>query len=185
MLELVIPGQEYFDENKQEFVTMKDVVLRLEHSLLSISKWESKWHKPYFNQEKIETDSMLDYIRCMTINTPSDSTVYSRIDVESFNKITEYINDKHTATWFTEKKDNELPQRGPRLESITSELIYYWMIAYNIPFECEKWHINKLLTLIRVCHVKSTPPKKQSKKEMLQERAALNAVRRAKYGSGS
>lgn len=181
MLRIIVPGREFYDEKKNEFVQTKPVTLQLEHSLVSISKWESKWHKPFLtvdakSDSKTQEESF-DYIRCMTINQDVDPMVYKAITRDQMKRINDYINDPMTATWFNEKD-----QKKSR-EIMTSELIYYSMTALNIPFECQKWHLNRLLTLIRVCSIKSQPPKKMSKRAAAEQRHSLNAARRARMGS--
>lgn len=173
MLTIVIPATEEFDEVKGEFVYTKEHVLQLEHSLLSISKWESKWCKPFLTKYDKTFEETIDYIKCMTLNKNVSDDVYGCLTQSNINAINDYIGAPMTATYFSNteqgKKNNE---------QITSELIYYWMIALNVPFECQKWHINRLLTLIRVCNIKNQPPKKMSKREIMSRNAALNAARR-------
>ena len=174
MLVLDIPGQEFWDEKKEQFVSMNPTTLKLEHSLISLSRWEAKWHKPFLNEKTEKSvEETLDYIRCMTLNPNVDPEVYTRITTDMVNTITEYIHDPMTATWFSKEDDNP-----PSREIVTSEVVYYWMVALNIPFECQKWHLNRLLTLIRVCNAKNQPPKKHSKKEIAQRTASINAARR-------
>ena len=180
MLQIVIPSQEYYDEIKNEFVTIKGQVLQLEHSLVSISKWESKWNKPFLSKEKKTTEEFLDYVRCMTLTQNVNPMVYRSINQDIANKILSYIEAPRSATWFNESK---LPARRSS-EVVTSELIYYWMVALQIPFECQKWHLNRLMTLIRICNIKNNPKqKKMSKSEILSRNAALNAARRKSMGS--
>lgn len=175
MLKIEIKGREYWDEKREEFIKTKDTVLQLEHSLVSISKWESKWHKPFLGKQEKTVEEIIDYIRCMTLTQNVNQEVYSLITNDVFKQITDYIDDSMTATWFskTEKKK-------PNREIITSEIIYYWMIALNIPFECQKWHLNRLLTLIQVCNIKNEPPSKKrpSSRQIGREQAAINAARR-------
>lgn len=178
MLRLEISPQEFFDEERQEFVSSKGQILQLEHSLVSISKWESKWKKPFLSKEDKTYEETIDYIRCMTITQNVDSDVYRGITQEHIRMINEYTADTMTATFFTDHS----PKRGNG-KLVTSELIYYWMIALNIPFECQKWHLNRLLTLIKVCNLESAPPKKQSKRSILSQNAALNAARRKRLGT--
>lgn len=169
MLKVTIPATEFFDEKTYKFYTTKETTITLEHSLVSISKWESETEKPFLGKE-LTLSETLRYIRCMTITQNVDPLVYEAIPKEKIKEIADYINKKQTATWFgDDKKSNKTPKR-----IITSELIYYWMIQCGIPLECEKWHINRLLTLIRVCQEESKPTKQLSYKE----RAALNAARR-------
>ena len=173
MLKITIPGQEFWDERKGEFVNTKDTTLQLEHSLISLSKWESRWHKPFLGREDKTMEETLDYIRCMTVTRNVDPLVYDSVTNDIIGEISRYIDDSMTATWFSEED-----KKSAVRDVITAEIIYYWMIAYNIPFECQKWHLNRLLTLIRVCSVKNASPKKNSKKETLKNYAALNAARR-------
>ena len=178
MLKLAIPGGEFFDERTETFLHTKDCVLTLEHSLLSISKWESKWHKPFITDKPKSYDESVDYVRCMSLTRDIDPLVYSLLRPEHFKKIDEYMEDKMTATWFSNKEGG----RSNR-EIITSEVIYYWMVSLGIPFECEKWHLNRLLTLIRVCNEKNAPDKKMSRKEQMSQQRLLNAARRQKLHS--
>ena len=179
MLQITIPAvDQCWDEQKQEFISMKEQKLQLEHSLVSLSKWESKWHKAFLTKQDKTYAETLDYIRCMTITPNVDPQVYNFLTVDNINQINDYIAAPMTATVFSEDNSG----RNNR-EVVTSELIYYWMIALNIPFECQKWHLNRLLTLIRVCNIKNTPPKKRSKNEIMSRNAALNAARRKQLGT--
>ncbi len=173
MFQLVIKGKESFNETTGEFVYTKDHVLQLEHSLVSISKWESKWRKPFLSKEQKSIEEIIDYFRCMTLTQNVDPKVFDSLTVDNMNEINAYIESPMTATIIPEIGNNRR-----NTETITSELIYYWMISYQIPFECQKWHLNRLLTLIRVCSVKNTPPKKQSKRDLMSRNAALNAARK-------
>lgn len=173
MLKITVPEREYFNEDTQEFVIMKKQELVLEHSLISISKWESKWHKPFLSTSKKTDEEFADYIRCMTLNTVDDN-VYTSITNSNMNDILEYIDDSYTATTFADSKT-----AATSSEIITSEIIYYWMILNEIPFECQKWHINRLLTLIKVCSIKNAPSKKMSKNDILSQNMSLNKMRRA------
>lgn len=178
MLEITIAGKELFNEETEEFSYTKPYNLVLEHSLVSLSKWEAKYHKPFLNQkEKLPREELLDYFRFMTItqNIPDDA--YDFISKTEKNKILAYINDPMTATWFS--KTEQKPSR----EVITSELIYYWMTQYDIDWKAEKWHLNRLLTLIRVCSVKSTNNPKMNKRDVMKENSKINAARRKMYGS--
>lgn len=173
MLRITIPATELWDEDKEEFINIKEQTLQLEHSLVSLSKWESKWHKPFLSKDIKTEEENIDYIKCMTITQNVDPKVYDFIPNDIREKIKEYIEDKMTATWFNDEKSG----KGGS-EQITSELIYYWMIIQNIPIKCEKWHLNRLLTLIKVCNVKNQPPKKVGKKALMSQRSQLNAARR-------
>lgn len=177
-LEIEIKGCELFDEATQHFLTIKPTTLRLEHSLIAISKWESKYHVPFL-KEGDKTDEQLEYyFKCMTINTGVDPNVYKALSIEQQKEIIEYIHDPMTATWFGDVK---APGKGRdrNKDTITSELIYYWMVALQIPSEYEKWHLNRLLTLIQVCNSYNQPPKKMSKGEIIRNNDAINAARRA------
>ena len=176
MLRLIVSSGEGFDEEKSEIVELDPEILELEHSLVSLSKWESKYEKPFLSKDEKSSAETLDYVRMMVV-TPtnvSDETM-KKVTRKDYEKINEYINAKMTATWFKESG----PQRSQ--EVITSELIYYWMIAASVPFECQHWHLNRLITLIRVCQQKNAPKKKMSRSEMAAQRRALNEQRRAQF----
>ena len=173
MLRITVPASEQWDEINQEFVVTKEQTLQLEHSLVSLSKWESKWKKAFLGNQEKTSEETLDYVKCMTLTQNVDPNVYKVLTTENITAINDYIQDTMTATYFSEEQN-----RGFNRETITSELIYYWMIALNVPFECQKWHLNRLLTLIRVCSIKNQPPKKMSNSAILSRNAALNAARR-------
>ena len=178
MLTITIPATEKFEEIKGEFVYAKEQTLQLEHSLISISKWESKWCKPFLGKQEKTTEEIIDYVKCMTLNPNISSDVYDCLSQANVDAINQYIGAPMTATTFS--KDNS---KGGSREIVTSELIYYWMIALNIPFECQKWHLNRLLTLVKVCNIKNTPPKKMSKRQTASRYAQLNAARRQQLNS--
>lgn len=173
MLYITVPATEQWDEAKQEFISTKETTLQLEHSLVSLSKWESKWHKAFFSKKDKTFEETIDYIKCMTLTQNVKPEVYACLTKSNIEEINRYIGDPMTATTFFEEK-----QGGGSSETVTAELIYYWMIALNIPFECQKWHINRLLTLVRVCNIKNQPPKQMGKGERLRRQAELNARRR-------
>lgn len=176
MISVTIPESEQFDSETNTFLYTKETTIVLEHSLVSVSKWESKWHKPFISNEKKTLEETIDYIKCMTITQNVDPNVYLSIPKNEVERIGKYIEDPMTATKFSnqEKKNNGY---------ITSELIYYWMISMNIPIECQKWHLNRLLTLIKVCNEKSKPNKKMSTREVLNRNSKLNELRRKKLGT--
>lgn len=178
MLQITIPSGEMYDERNQTFISIKEQILQLEHSLISLSKWESKWCKSFLSNPDKNLEETIDYIRCMTLNNNVDPNVYLFLTNENIKEINDYIAAPMTATYFSEdktgRKNNEI---------ITSELIYYWMIAQNIPVDFQKWHLNRLLTLIRVCNIKNSPPKKHSKRELMSRNAALNAARRKQFNT--
>ena len=178
MLQLTIPGVELWDERTQSFINEKEQTLQLEHSLVSLSKWESKWNKAFLTSDEKSLEETMDYIKCMTLTQNVKSEVYSRITNDHIEQINKYIGAPMTATYISEEKHT-----GRSREQVTSELIYYWMIALQIPFECQKWHLNRLLTLIKVCNIKNQPPKKRSRREIMSRNAALNASRRKQFNS--
>ena len=178
MLQITIPSTELWDERKEEFVYVKEKTLQLEHSLVSLSKWESKWNKSFLSSSDKTNEEIIDYIRCMTITQNVDPEVYTRLKNNVIKQIYDYINAPMTATVISDTKRGSSSR-----EVITSELIYYWMIALNIPFECQKWHLNRLLTLIRVCEIKNTPPKSMNRREIMNRNAALNAARRKQFNT--
>lgn len=182
-----IPDMEFFDEKTQEFVTIpgkpaiKETVLKLEHSLVSLAKWEAKHCKPFLSKTiKLTEEETLDYIRCMTLtqNVPSD--IYNRLSEAQVKQISDYINSPMTATWFS--KESEKKGKGSS-ETVTSELIYYWMFSLQIDIKCEKWPLNRLITLIKIFNAKNEPPKKMSKRSIMSQNAALNAARRKQLNS--
>lgn len=177
MLTIMVPGGEAFDEKESRFISIKGRELQLEHSLVSISKWESKWKKPFLATEHKTDEEARDYVRCMTISQNVDPYLYKTISKKNMEMINAYINDPMTATTFKKK-----PGSGSR-QIVTSEIIYYWMVSLEIPMECQKWHLNRLLTLIRVCDEKSQPGKKMSTRDILRQNHSLNAARRAKHGT--
>lgn len=172
MLKIVIPGIELYDEEKEEFITTKPQTLHLEHSLVSLAKWESKWNKPFLTKDDKTYEETIDYIRCMTITQNVSEDTYRLLTSENIQQVNEYINLPMTATTFSNQK------KTPSKEVVTAEIIYYWMISLNIPFECQKWHLNRLLTLINVCNIKNQPKKKMSKRDILNRNKALNKARR-------
>ena len=179
MLQLTVPATERWDEQRQEFSQTREQTLQLEHSLVSLSKWESKWNKPFLTKNAKTYEETLDYIKCMTITRNVDPNVYTCLTNRHIEAVNEYIQAPMTATTFTESQNKKYSR-----EIVTSELIYYWMIALNIPVEeCQKWHLNRLLTLIKVCDIKNQPPKKMSKSAIMNRNAALNAARRKRLGS--
>lgn len=177
MLKITIPSIEHFNEISEEFVVSKEQTLHLEHSLVSLSKWESKWLKPFLSKEAKTIEETTDYIQCMTITQNVDPTVYLCITNENLKDVNVYIDAPMTATTFKNDK------KGRNKDIITSEVIYHWMVSLNIPFECQKWHLNRLLTLIQVCNIKNTPPKKGNKKELMNRNKSLNASRRQALNS--
>jgi hypothetical protein len=177
MLKIVVPGVEHFDEDKQEFVTVGDVSLELEHSLVSLSKWEQFYEKPFLGKDK-STEEVMTYIKFMTLTPDISEEVYTKLTDKNLSEIQEYLDAKMTATWFSEQ-----PGAPQSRDIITAELIYYWMIIFKIPFECENWHLNRLFTLIRVCNVKQSKPKKMSRAEIAARNRELNAQRRAQLGT--
>ena len=178
MLKITIEGCDFFNESTQEFIDVKTQTIQLEHSLVSLSKWESKWCKPFLSRNEMTYEETIDYIKCMTLTPNVDPNLYNCLTQKNINQIKEYIGAPMTATTFSNEKN-----KGGSREIITSEIIYYQMIALTIPFECQKWHLNRLLTLIKVCGIKNTPPKKMSKNEIMSRNAALNAARRKQFNS--
>lgn len=176
MLRIIIEGDETYNEEENTFATINEVVLDLEHSLLSLSKWESIYQKPFLSSEKKTAEEIYEYIKCMVITPDIDLDVlYSQKNVDL---IQEYIDSSQSATTF-----GKLPERRGQGEIITSELIYYWMVTFNIPFECETWHLNRLFSLVRICTLKNGKQQKMTKSELAARNRELNAQRKAKLGT--
>ena len=177
-ISITVPENELFDEARGLIIDVPNTTLVLEHSLLSISKWEAKWHKPYLDTGNKTKEEKIDYVRCMTVNQNVKPSVYFALTKSNWKEIEKYIQDPMTATTINNqqtKKNNGI---------ITSELIYYWMCELGIPFQpCEKWHLNRLLMLIQVTSIKKQPPKKMSKSSVMKQNHSLNAARRAKHHS--
>lgn len=178
MLPIVIPAREFFDEEQNKFVYTKNLEITLEHSLISISKWESRWHKPFLDENHEKTDEeFIDYVRCMALTKVPDEA-FKNLTERNKLEVNAYIHDPQTATWFA---DDKLPP--PSTKIITNEVIYSWMIQYDIPFDpCQKWHLNHLLTLIRVCGLDNMPAKKMSPLEVMAQNKSLNKMRKAAMG---
>lgn len=178
MLQITVPATELYDEINERFVNIREQTLQLEHSLVSISKWESTWNKPFLSKVDKTDDELLDYVKCMTITQNVNSETYLCLSDDNYARIKRYIEAPMTATTFS-KDENGRTNR----EKITSEIIYYWMIALNIPMECQKWHLNRLLTLIKVCSIKNSPKKKRSGAELSRHHAAVNAANRKRLNT--
>lgn len=180
MLQITIPATEKWDEVKEEFVYSKAYTIRLEHSLVSLSKWESAYCRPFLSKNKMTIMESIDYIRFMTLTQNVPPEAYYNITEDNMRAIEAYIDAPMTATWFSkEEKNKALPSR----RVITAELIYSWMISLNIPLEWEKRHLNRLLALIKVCNIESQPPKKRSKRDLLTRNRELNAERRKRLNT--
>jgi hypothetical protein len=173
MLQLKITGGELFDEETQTFTSTEDVTLNLEHSLLSLSKWESKFLKPFLSNNNKTSEEILWYIRCMIIDNNYNENSILNLSQSNFEEINAYINSPQSATTF-----GSMPQRGGMSEVITAELIYYWMIAFTIPISCETWHINRLFSLIRICNIKNSKPQKMNRNEVASRNRMINEQRK-------
>lgn len=183
MLQIIIPSTTFWDEMNEEFIKKPEETLLVEHSLVSLSKWEQIWEKPFLGDTPKTTEETIDYIKCMSISPVNDISVYERLSQKNFDDVAAYINAKMTATWFYEPPGPKMPVKK---QIITSEVIYYWMIAHNIPFECQYWHLNRLFTLIKVNNEKNAPPKKGPKmgrREMAAQRRALNDQRLREFNT--
>lgn len=178
MLTLIVPGIEMFDEQSDEFVTQGDVQLELEHSLVSLSKWESIHEKPFLGSDNKSAEEILEYVKCMILTPNPPVGILHKLSRENFDQINVYIDAKMTATWFS-----EAPGAPKSRDVVTSELVYYWMTVFQIPFSCETWHLNRLFTLIRICNVKQSKPKKMTRSEIAARNRELNEQRKAQLGT--
>lgn len=179
MLQVTIPSTEYWDEGKQEFIYTKGATFQIEHSLVAISKWESKWHKSFLspkNQASRTKEEFVDYVRCMTITQNVDPEVYKYLSRANIEAIYKYMQDPMSATKFTSPSESR-----PSSDTKTAELIYWEMLTCGIPFECQKWHLNRLLTLIEVCSRKNGNGKRMSKSDVMKRNSSINAARRKKH----
>lgn len=179
MLTIVVEPVELFDDEKQQFLTTEALTFDLEHSLVSLSKWESIWEKPFLGPDDKTTEETFSYIECMCLTEGIPPETFRMLSAKNVQLVNEYVNKKMTATWFNKK------QAGPpsRRETITAEVIYYWMVAQSIPIETEAWHLNRLLTLIQVTSEKNAPKKKMSRREAAQQQRMLNQQRQAKFNT--
>lgn len=181
MISIVVPKGEVYDRKKEMFYSIdKDITIQLEHSLISLQKWEAKWHKPFLGKGEKTFEETLDYIRCMCLTPNVKEDVFYLIPRSEMVRISEYIENPMTATWFSEEKG---PAAKKKKEVVTAEIIYYWMISLGIPSEYKKWHLNQLLTLIRVINVKNAPRKPRSKKDLLQEHMKINEINKKLFGT--
>jgi hypothetical protein len=178
MLTIQVGGTESFDDKTQTFVIVGGQSLDLEHSLISLSKWESKYEKPFLGKDEKSPEEVIDYVKCMAVDPKTPEEIFYRLSEENFKQINEYLDAKMTATWFSDQ-----PGQPKSREVITSELVYYWMTGYNIPWEAQHWHLNRLFTLIRICSIKAEKPKKMSRGEIARRNRELNAQRKSQLGT--
>jgi hypothetical protein len=179
MLTLTIGGTEVFNEEDQTFSVVDSTVLQLEHSLLSLSKWESKTLKPFLSTDKKTPRELELYVEAMIITSDFEPDIVRRFSQKDLDAVNAYINSSESATTF-----GNMPETKGRGEIVTSELIYYWMVMFNIPFHpCETWHLNRLLALIRIANIKNSKSKKMSRHELVARNRALNEERRAKLNT--
>lgn len=178
MLTITVGATDVYDEESDTFGTQGGEELRLEHSLVSLSKWESIHEKPFLGVNDKTPDEILSYVECMVLDENPRGEIFHKLSEKNFQEINKYIDRKMTATWFSDS-----PNAPQSREVITSELIYYWMTVFTIPFECQYWHLNRLFTLIRICNEKQAKPKKMSRAEIAQRNRELNAQRRAQLGT--
>lgn len=178
MLTIVVGATDVYDEESGSFGAQGGMELQLEHSLVSLSKWESLHEKPFLGPNPKTPEEVFSYIECMLLDEKPRGEILHKLSKENMERINSYIDAKMSATWFSEQ-----PGAPKTREVITSELIYYWMTVFNIPFECENWHLNRLFTLIRICNIKQAKPKKMSRAEIAQRNRELNAQRKAQLGT--
>lgn len=180
MLRLIVTGEEFYDEATEEFVTFDDIVLELEHSLAALSKWESKFGKPFLGSETKTDEEVRGYVEAMMLTPTFSSEMFDKFTKKNFDDINEYIGSSQSATTFVETRHDKARRSG---EVVTAELIYFWMVSYNVPFECEHWNLNRLFALLRICGIKNSKEKKMSKGEVAARNREINAARRAQLGT--
>lgn len=173
MLNITVPSIRLWNPETEEFTYTSPVSLQLEHSLISLAKWEARWHKPFLTSKQKTPEELLDYIRCMTLTQNVDPDLYKKLPPDVIDKIVFYMNEEQHATTFG-NTSNERPSR----EVVTAEIIYYWMVTFGIPFECQKWHLSRLMALVKVCSIKNSPQKKMTAREIQTRNRALNDARR-------
>jgi hypothetical protein len=178
MLRITVPLGEAIDERTKQFVVTEGFDLELEHSLVSLSKWESREEKPFLGKEKKTGEEVLRYVVDMTLTPDVPPGIYSLLSEKNFEEINTYINAKMTATTI-----RRIEQQRPSREIITAELIYYWMVALQIDFQCQYWHLNRLVMLVEVCNEKNKPAKKVNRRTAAQQRADLNRERRQQHNT--
>ena len=178
MLTIIIEGDESFNEETQTFETVNDVVIELEHSLISLSKWESKYQKPFLSSGEKTSEEIFGYLKAMIVTPNLDPDVLYKCSQKNIDEIQRYIDSNQSATTF-----GSMPERRGPGEVITSELIYFWMVSFNIPFDCQYWHLNRLFSLIRICNIKNSKQKKMSRSEIIQRNRELNAKRKAELNT--
>lgn len=177
MLTIIVEGQEFFNEETETFESVDNTVLEFEHSLVSLSKWESEFQKPFLSSDSKTPEEIFYYVKCMSLNQIDDETINS-LSESNLITINEYIQSSQSATTF-----GVMPEQRGRGEVITAELIYYWLVAFQIPFSCECWHLNRLFSLIRICNIKNSKPNKMSKNDIAARNRDLNAQRKAQLGT--
>jgi hypothetical protein len=178
MLLILVGEEEMFNDETQEFIQVEQFSLELEHSLASLSKWESKFEKPFLGNSPHTKKETFEYLKMMVVTENVPSEIFERLSRDNLESINEYIDSKQSATIF-----NEMPNRKSSREIITSELIYYWMVAFTIPFECEHWHLNRLFALIRICGIKNSKDQKMPKDKIARQYRDLNEQRKAKLNT--
>jgi hypothetical protein len=178
VLAIEVLMSEGINEETREFVPAVVAKLELEHSLVSLSKWESKFEKPFLSTENKTPEEILFYVEAMTLTPDVPPGVFLKLSEDNIREIDAYVGSKMTATWFREDAN-----QGRSREIITAELIYYWMFSSGIPKDCEDWHLNRLFTLIRVFSEKNKPQKKMSRTEIARQQRSLNEQRRAQMGT--
>ena len=181
MISFVVSPEELWDEKNEVFICKEPVTIRLEHSLRAVSKWEARHCKPFIGKKEWTADEMLDYVRCMCLDDRIDPAVFLSLSAKQMEAVRTYIDLPMTATWFSDKEQRGSGRGG---SAITSELIYFWMSSYGIDWQAQDWHLNRLITLIRICSEKNKPPKKMSKGAAAARQRALNAKRLKQFHTG-
>lgn len=177
-------GDELFDEETNTFLHPVGKKLHLEHSLLSISKWEAEWEIPFLNTDKTSEQS-LSYIKCCVLDDDFDELLLNTLSDKNILDFNAYLSKGMTAKKIIDLRSSLSQKRKSRRpasqKALTSEDIYYSMIQFHVWKECEEWPLQRLLSLLQLCSLKSNSTGEMSKSDQAKFYREENARRKAKY----